>query len=109
MIAYVTVGADDFICAERFYSAFLPALNYGLEKFHGDLSYMLPVEPGQSPVLSDFYVKSPFDGRPALARNGTMTAFDARSQPIIRAQMRTSRHRFSHSPHGFYRQPLCQR
>ena len=42
MIAYVTVGADDIICAERFYSAFLPALGYGLEKFHGDLSYMLP-------------------------------------------------------------------
>ena len=29
MIAYVTVGADDIDCAERFYSAFLPALGYG--------------------------------------------------------------------------------
>lgn len=84
MIAYVTVGADDIICAERFYSAFLPALGYGLERFHGDLSYMLPVELGQSPVLPDFYVKSPFDGRPALAGNGTMTAFDARSQKQVR-------------------------
>ena len=83
MIAYVTVGADDIICAERFYSAFLPALGYGLKRFHGDLSYMLPVEPGQSPVLPDFYVKSPFDGRPALAGNGTMTAFDA-GQPGFR-------------------------
>ena len=54
MIAYVTVGADDIICAEQFYSAFLPALGYGLKKFHGDLSYMLPVEPGQSPVRPDF-------------------------------------------------------
>ena len=26
MIAYVTVGADDIARAERFYSAFLPAL-----------------------------------------------------------------------------------
>ena len=48
MIAYVTVGADDIDCAERFYSAFLPALGYGLERFQGDLSYVLPVQPGQS-------------------------------------------------------------
>ena len=33
MIAYVTVGADDIDCAERFYAAFLPALGYGLERF----------------------------------------------------------------------------
>ena len=54
MIAYVTVGADHIDCAERFYSAFLPALSYGLERFHGDLSYVPPVQPGQSPVLPDF-------------------------------------------------------
>ena len=71
MIAYVTVGADDIDCAERFYSAFLPALGYGLERFQGDLSYVLPVQPGQSPVLPDFYVKSPFDGCWALPGNGT--------------------------------------
>ena len=62
MIAYVTVGADDIALAKRFYSAFLPALGCELEEFHGDLSYVLPVQPGQSLVLPDFYVKSPFDG-----------------------------------------------
>ncbi len=31
MIAYVTVGVDDIVRAERFYSAFLPALGYELE------------------------------------------------------------------------------
>jgi hypothetical protein len=30
MIAYVTVGANDLVRAERFYSAFLPALGYTL-------------------------------------------------------------------------------
>lgn len=84
MIAYVTVGVDDIARAERFYSAFLPALGYALEKFHGDLSYVLPVEPGQSPVLPDFYVKSPFDGRPASAGNGNMVAFEARNQQQVR-------------------------
>ena len=59
MIAYVTVGVDDIESAERFYSAFLPALGYELELYQGDLSYALPVEPGQSPVQPDFYVKSP--------------------------------------------------
>lgn len=84
MIAYVTVGADDIARAKRFYSAFLPALGYGLEEGPEGLSYVLPVEPGQSPVLPDFYVKPTFDGRPASAGNGTMIAFEARSQKQVR-------------------------
>ncbi|MBW4707817.1 VOC family protein [Roseobacter sp. YSTF-M11] len=84
MIAYVTVGADDIALAKRFYSAFLPALGYGLDEVHGDLSFALPVQPGQSPVLPDFYVKSPFDGSPASAGNGTMVAFEARNQQQVR-------------------------
>ncbi len=84
MIAYVTVGADDIVRAKRFYSAFLPALGYGLDEILGDLSYTLPKQPGQSAALPDFYVKSPFDGRPASAGNGTMIAFEARSQMQVR-------------------------
>jgi catechol 2,3-dioxygenase-like lactoylglutathione lyase family enzyme len=84
MIAYVTVGADDIARAKRFYSAFLPALGYWLDEVHGDLSYTLHKQPGQSTALPDFYVKSPFDGRPASAGNGTMIAFEARSQMQVR-------------------------
>ncbi|WP_166418105.1 VOC family protein [Cochlodiniinecator piscidefendens] len=84
MIAYVTVGADDIALAKRFYSAFLPALGYGLKEGSEGLSYALPVPPGQSPVLPDFYVKPTFDGQPASAGNGTMTAFEARSQQQVR-------------------------
>jgi catechol 2,3-dioxygenase-like lactoylglutathione lyase family enzyme len=54
MIAYVTVGADDMAQAERFYSAFLLALGYEVEKYHGDLSYILPTVPGQALVQPDF-------------------------------------------------------
>ncbi len=36
MIAYVTVGADDMVSAERFYSSFLPSLGYAFEEYHGD-------------------------------------------------------------------------
>ena len=84
MIAYVCVGVDDIAGAERFYSAFLPALGYALEKYHGDLSYALPVPDGQTPVSPDFYVKSPFDGGAAVAGNGSMVAFEARSQQQVR-------------------------
>lgn len=84
MIAYVTVGADDIAKAKRFYSAFLPALGYGLEEGPEGLSYALPVEPGKSPALPDFYVKPTFDGRPASAGNGAMVAFEARNQAQVR-------------------------
>ncbi|APE43512.1 glyoxalase [Sulfitobacter alexandrii] len=85
MIAYVTVGADDMAAARRFYDAFLPALGYGVSEGPEGLSYALPVEAGQRPVLPDYYVKPTFDGRPASAGNGTMTAFQARSQSQVRA------------------------
>lgn len=84
MIAYVTVGADDIARAKRFYSALLPALGYALTEGAEGLSYALPVAPGQSPVLPDFYVKPTFDGRPATAGNGAMVAFEARTQQQVR-------------------------
>jgi catechol 2,3-dioxygenase-like lactoylglutathione lyase family enzyme len=85
MIAYVTVGADDIALAKRFYAAILPGLGYQLREGPEGLSYALPVEPGQSPVLPDFYVKPTFDGRPATAGNGAMVAFEAQSQRQVRA------------------------
>ncbi len=84
MIAYVTVGADDIVRAKQFYSAILPALDYGLKEGPEGLSYVLPVAPGQSPVLPDFYVKPTFNGQPASAGNGAMVAFEARSQSQVR-------------------------
>lgn len=39
MIASVTAGADDIARAKRFYSAFLPALEYELEERSDGLSY----------------------------------------------------------------------
>ena len=84
MIAYVTVGADDIARAKRFYSAFLPALDYQMKEDLEGLSYSLPVQPSQSAVLPDFYVKPTFDGHPASAGNGAMVAFEASSQSQVR-------------------------
>ncbi len=84
MIAYVTVGADDIESAKRFYTAFLPALGYGLTEGSEGLSFALPSEPGQSVVLPDFYVKPTYDGKPASAGNGAMVAFEASTQHEVR-------------------------
>ena len=84
MIAYITVGADDIAQAKRFYSAFLPALNYGLIEGPEGLSYALPVPAGQRPTLPDFCVKPTFNGQPASAGNGAMVAFEATSQAQVR-------------------------
>ena len=84
MIAYVTVGADDIAQAKRFYSAFLHTLDYELKEGPEGLSYVLPVPPGQRPVLPDFYVKPTFDGRAASAGNGSMVAFEAHNQQQVR-------------------------
>lgn len=84
MIAYVTVGADDLQRAKRFYTAFLPALGYQPSEGPEGLSFALPVAPGQSIILPDFYVKPTFDGRAASAGNGSMVAFEARAQQQVR-------------------------
>lgn len=84
MIAYVTVGADDIVAAERFYSAFLPALGYRLENYHGDLSYTQTAPSGGSREPPSFYVKAPFDGGKASPGNGAMVAFEAKSQQLVR-------------------------
>lgn len=85
MISYVTVGADDIARAKQFYDAFLPALGYELKEGPEGLSYALPVAPGQTILLPDFYVKPTFNGAPASAGNGTMVAFEARNQNQVRA------------------------
>lgn len=83
-IVYVTVGADDVAWAKRFNTSLLPALGYKLEEGPEGLSYVLPIAPGRPPVLPDFPVKLAFDGRPASSGNGSMTAFEARSQKQVR-------------------------
>lgn len=84
MIAYVTVGSDDIAKSKQFYAAFLPVLGFVMTEGPEGLSFALPVEPGMSPVLPDFYVKPPFNGEAASPGNGAMVAFEARSQAQVR-------------------------
>jgi len=84
MIAYVTIGVDDMTAAGRFYDALLLPLGFTVETYHGDLSYIPPQVPGQTGPLPEFYVKSPYNGAPAMAGNGNMVAFEARNQAQVR-------------------------
>lgn len=84
MISYVTFGADDIAVAKRFYTAFLPALGYTMTEGPEGLSFALPVDPAQTVILPEFYVKPTFDGLPATAGNGSMIAFEAGRQQEVR-------------------------
>jgi catechol 2,3-dioxygenase-like lactoylglutathione lyase family enzyme len=84
MIAYVTVGTNDMSRAKRFYSAFLPALGYGVSEGPEGLSYVLPASAGQPPAGPDFYVKPPFNKEAATIGNGSMVAFEAATQAQVR-------------------------
>ncbi|MEM7291732.1 MAG: VOC family protein [Pseudomonadota bacterium] len=84
MISYVTVGVNDIAKAKQFYSSFLPMLGYNFEEGPEGLSFFLPVKSGETPVYPEFYVKPPYDGQPASTGNGTMVAFEARSQQQVR-------------------------
>lgn len=84
MIAYVTIGAKNINQAKRFYNSFLPALGYALKEGPEGLSYIFPVPEGHPPQ-PDFYVKPPYDDQPASHGNGTMVAFEAKTQKDVRA------------------------
>ena len=84
MIAYITIGADDMSAAKRFYTAFLPALDYRLTEGPEGLSFALPERSDRAQAQPEIYVKPAFDGRPATAGNGTMIAFEAHGQQQVR-------------------------
>lgn len=84
MLSYVTIGADDVPRAGKFYSAFLPHLGFAVEEDKGCLIYSLPSAADGLGGPTQIYIMPPFDGRPASAGNGTMFAFQARTQREVR-------------------------
>lgn len=84
MIGYVSVGADDIPLAEQFYSAFLPRLGYTLDVSPEGLSYSIPCTSDQNHEPADFYVKPPYNGQAASNGNGTMVAFQVKTQAMVR-------------------------
>ena len=84
MISYITIGTGDVKASKRFYSAFLPALGYDLKEYPDGLSCTPKKTAERYTNLVELYIKTPFDGGPATAGNGTMIAFDAHNQQQVR-------------------------
>ena len=84
MLGYVILGANDMKASGRFYSALLEPLGYGRREDHDGLTFSLPDVPGSPYGPVTFYIKPPFDGKPATVGNGSMIALRTRSHDIVR-------------------------
>ncbi|MCC6717646.1 MAG: VOC family protein [Acetobacteraceae bacterium] len=85
MPGYITVGANDLQRSGRFYTAILTPLGYTKEESAHGIAFTAPDVPGWASGPGAVYVKKPFDGNPATAGNGAMTAFEATTQKLVRA------------------------
>ena len=72
MLSHVHVGTNDFPRAFAFYGAVMEELGYALKFREDDQSWAGWMEPGKPRPL--LLVGRPFDGGPAAAGNGQMTA-----------------------------------
>ncbi|WP_159996412.1 VOC family protein [Roseomonas sp. 18066] len=81
MLGYIMIGADDMAGAVRFWSAVLPPLGYAPNRGEGYVVYSRAGGGEGAPMI---YVIKPFDGGPASAGNGSMTAFAAPTQAMVR-------------------------
>lgn len=84
MLSYITLGANDLQASERFYSALLEPLGYAKKVAEEGIAFSLPAGADDRGSPATVYVKTPYDGRPATAGNGSMTAFRTASQAIVR-------------------------
>jgi catechol 2,3-dioxygenase-like lactoylglutathione lyase family enzyme len=88
MFSHVTVGCSDVERAAAFYDALLGAIGYVRRQVTPDGGPQAAcwVAPGQA--VPRFYVYLPFDGKPAVAGNGSMVAFSAPSPAAVDAAHR---------------------
>ena len=84
MLSYVTIGANDIQRSERFYSAILCPLGYERTEEPDAVIYALADVPDRHNGPGAIYVKKPYDGRDATVGNGSMLAFRAATQKLVR-------------------------
>jgi catechol 2,3-dioxygenase-like lactoylglutathione lyase family enzyme len=88
MFSHIHIGVSDFERAFAFYANILPGLGLQLkfrEPENGWAGWKLPDQ--DRPL---FLIGQPFDGHPASAGNGQMTAFLAPSRAAVDACYRTA-------------------
>lgn len=79
MPGYVTIGANDLAGSERFWAAVLVPLGYGKKVEEAGIAFAPPAGAGL------VYVTKPFDGQKATVGNGSMVAFKADTQALVRS------------------------
>ncbi|WP_299393746.1 VOC family protein [Pelagibius sp.] len=85
MLSYIRVGANDTALSGRFYTAILTPLGYRKEEVPEGIEFTFPDRPGRSPGPAAVYVAKPYDGKEATVGNGSMTAFQAETQEMVRS------------------------
>ena len=84
MLSYITVGANDVARSGRFYAAVLVPLGYDMKETAHGVEFTMPKVPGRGGGAGAVYVKKPFDGKEASVGNGSMAAFQAETQAMVR-------------------------
>ena len=84
MLSYIRVGANDIPLSGRFYTAILIPLGYGKTEVPNGVEFTFPDRTGRSPGPAAVYVAKPYDGKEATVGNGSMTAFQAETQEMVR-------------------------
>lgn len=78
IISHVSLGTNDFDRAQVFYDAVMTALGIGrVMAFPGAVAY--------GKAFPEFWVQTPFDGKPAQTSNGVHVAFLAASREAVDA------------------------
>ena len=84
MLSYIRVGANDIPLSGRFYTAILTPLGYRKKEVPNGIEFTFPDMPGRSRGPAAVYVGTPYDGEEASVGNGSMTAFQAETQEMVR-------------------------
>ncbi len=84
MLSYIRVGANDIPLSGRFYTAVLTPLGYRKKDVPNGIEFTFPDEAGQPCGPAAVYVAKPYDGNEATVGNGSMTAFQAETQEMVR-------------------------
>jgi len=81
MFAHITLGSNNLPRAIQFYDALLSVLNISRRPSPED--NVLVCYEGEDATLPKFFICTPFNDNAASAGNGTMVAFQARSQQTV--------------------------
>ena len=85
MLSYIRVGSNDIPLSGRVYTAILTPLGYRKKEVPNGIEFTYRDGLGGSSGPAAVYVAKPYDGKEATVGNGSMTAFQAETQEMVRS------------------------